>query len=175
MVFRVFTHLFFCARRRRTTEAAAIREEAENCKSKSDCVEEAGASLTKDLDEFADTLTDLGRDVNAMVQGATDIAGAVKDLKSATNVGQLGTEDVANDASDAAEDMANDASDAAEDAANDASDAAEDAADSVKDAAKHSIEELQGAVAKAQEEAEQAAKDVQECTCLLYTSPSPRD
>ena len=116
-------------------------------------MEEAGASLTKDLDEFADTLTDLGRDVNAMVQGATDIAGAVKDLKSATNVGQLGTEDVANDASDAAEDMANDASDAAE-----------DAADSVKDAAKHSIEELQGAVAKAQEEAEQAAKDVQECT-----------
>ena len=105
-------------------------------------MEEAGASLTKDLDEFADTLTDLGRDVNAMVQGATDIAGAVKDLKSATNVGQLGTEDVANDASDAAE----------------------DAADSVKDAAKHSIEELQGAVAKAQEEAEQAAKDVQECT-----------
>ena len=116
-------------------------------------MEEAGASLTKDLDEFADKLTDLGRDVNAMVQGATDIADAVNGLKSATNVGQLGTEDMANDVSDAAEDVANDASDAAE-----------DAADSVKDAAKHSIENLQGAVAKAQEEAEQAAKDVQECT-----------
>ena len=60
------------------------------------------ASITKDLDEFADTLTDLGRDVNAVMQGAMDIADAVKDLKSATNVGQLGTEDVANDASDAA-------------------------------------------------------------------------
>ena len=140
-------------RRRRRTEAAAIREEAENCKSNSDCVEEAGASITKDLDEFADTLTDLGRDANAVVQGATDIADAVNGLKSGMDVGQLGTEDVANDVSDAAEDVANDASDAAE-----------DAADSVKDAAKHSIEDLQGAVAKAQEEAEQAAKDVQECT-----------
>ena len=116
-------------------------------------MEEAGASLTKDLDEFADKLTDLGRDANAMVQGATDIADAVNGLKSGMYVGQLGTEDVANDVSDAAEDVANDASDAAE-----------DAADSVKDAAKHSIEDLQGAVAKAQEEAEQAAKDVQECT-----------
>ena len=71
-------------------EAAKIRSEAENCKEKSDCVEEAGAEITKSLDEFADTMTDLGRDANAMVQGVTAMTEAMDKLKAATHVGELG-------------------------------------------------------------------------------------
>ena len=135
------------------TEAAKIRTEAEACREKSDCVEEFGASITETIDEFADTLTDLGRDANSMVQGVTNMADAMDKLKSAAHVGELGSEDVAGDAQTAVEDAGNAVTDAATEASN-----------SVQDAAKHSVEDLQGAVATAQKEAEKAAADAQACT-----------
>jgi len=134
-------------------EAAKIRTEAEACREKSDCVEEFGASITETIDEFADTLTDLGRDANSMVQGVTNMADAMDKLKSAAHVGELGSEDVAGDAQTAVEDAGNAVTDAATEASN-----------SVQDAAKHSVEDLQGAVATAQKEAEKAAADAQACT-----------
>ena len=116
-------------------------------------MEEFGASITEKIDEFADTLTDLGRDANSMVQGVTDMADAMDKLKSAAHVGELGSEDVAGDAQTAAEDAGNAVTAAATKASN-----------SVQDAAKHSVEELQDAVARAQTEAEKAAADAQACT-----------
>ena len=135
-------------------EAAKIRSEAENCKEKSDCVEEAGAEITESLDEFADTMTDLGRDANAMVQGVTAMTEAMDKLKAATHVGELGS----------TEDVVGDVTDAVEGAGATVTDAATDASKSIQDGVKHTIEDLQTAVAKAQAEAEQAATDAQACT-----------
>ena len=135
-------------------EAAKIRSEAENCKEKSDCVEEAGAKITESLDEFADTMTDLGRDANAMVQGVTAMTEAMDKLKAATHVGELGS----------TEDVVGDVTDAVEGAGATVTDAATDASKSIQDGVKHTIEDLQTAVAKAQAEAEQAATDAQACT-----------
>jgi hypothetical protein len=116
-------------------------------------VEEFGASITEKIDEFADTLTDLGRDANSMVQGVTDMTDAMDKLKSAAHVGELGSEDVAGDAQTAAQDAGNAVTAAATKASN-----------SVQGAAKHSVEDLQDAVATAQKEAEKAAADAQACT-----------
>ena len=135
-------------------EAAKIRSEAENCKEKSDCVEEAGAEITESLDEFTDTMTDLGGDANAMVQGVTAMTEAMDKLKAATHVGELGS----------TEDVVGDVTDAVEGAGATVTDAATDASKSIQDGVKHTIEDLQTAVAKAQAEAEQAATDAQACT-----------
>ena len=135
---RLVCSLFFLSPFKQT-EAAKIRTEAEACREKSDCVEEFGASITETIDEFADTLTDLGRDANSMVQGVTNMADAMDKLKSAAHVGELGSEDVAGDAQTAVEDAGNAVTDAATEASN-----------SVQDAAKHSVEDLQGAVANLQ-------------------------
>ena len=117
-------------------------------------MEEAGAEITESLDEFADTMTDLGRDANAMVQGVTAMTEAMDKLKAATHVGELGS----------TEDVVGDVTDAVEGAGATVTDAATDASKSIQDGVKHTIEDLQTAVAKAQAEAEQAATDAQACT-----------
>ena len=55
---------------------------------KNQCVEEAERRSLESLDEFADTMTDLGRDANAMVQGVTAMTEAMDKLKAATHVRQ---------------------------------------------------------------------------------------